>query len=153
MSDQKTLDIVSPIAVACDHAGFDIKHDIVAALTDMGFKVLDLGTDSADSTDYPDFGHAMAAAIEGGQASFGVLICGSGIGISIAANRSTAVRCALCHDETTARLAREHNDANVIAFGSRTTDIEMIKAALRTFFTTEFDGGERHVRRRDKLGS
>jgi ribose 5-phosphate isomerase B len=141
-----------PIAIASDHAGYELKSVLVKELEASGYSVLDLGTYGPASVDYPDFGVALAQVIEMGKADRGVLICGSGIGISIAANRNPAVRAALCHDETTARLAREHNDANVLALGERTTGVDVAKQCLRIFLTTDFAGGERHERRVAKLG-
>ncbi|MBL8687672.1 MAG: ribose 5-phosphate isomerase B [Rhodospirillaceae bacterium] len=139
------------IGIASDHAGFELKAALKAELDALGFGVLDLGTDSATrSVDYPDFGRAMADAIKAGKIARGVVVCGTGIGISIAANRHPWIRCALVHDETSARLTRQHNDANVMAVGQRLIGVETAKAALRVFFTTPFDGG-RHVQRVAKL--
>lgn len=140
-----------PIAIASDHAGFELKTALVADLKAAGTPVLDLGTHSADSVDYPDFGDALARAILEGKASRGVLVCGTGIGISIAANRHKGIRAAHCRDTTDARFARLHNDANVLALGARTTGIEVAKDCLHTFLATPFEGG-RHQRRVDKLG-
>ncbi len=141
-----------PIAIAADHAGYELKTLLGKELEAAGFTVLDLGTYGPESVDYPDFGVALAQVIELGKADRGVLVCGTGIGISIAANRNPSVRAALCHDETTARLAREHNDANVLALGARTTGVDVAKACLETFLKTDFPGGERHERRVGKLG-
>ena len=138
------------IAVASDHAGFDLKELLKRDLQEAGHAVLDLGTHSGASVDYPDFGSAMGEAIASGKAERGVLVCGTGIGISIAANRNPAVRAALVHDETTARLSRQHNDANVVAFGSRVIGPETARAALRVFLSTAFEGG-RHAARVTKL--
>ena len=138
------------IAVASDHAGFDLKEMLKRDLQDAGLSVLDLGTHSAASVDYADYGIAMGEAIASGKAERGVLVCGTGIGISIAANRNPAVRAALVHDETTARLTRLHNDANVVAFGQRVIGIETARAALKVFLSTEFEGG-RHAARVAKL--
>ena len=138
------------IAVASDHAGFDLKEMLKRDLQEAGHEVLDLGTNSTDSVDYPDFGKAMGDAIASGRADRGVLVCGSGIGISIAANRNPIVRAVLAHDVTSARLSREHNDANVIAFGQRLTGIEVAREALKVFLATKFEGG-RHSGRVDKL--
>ena len=138
------------IAIACDHAGLALKADLADALREAGHAVLDLGTDGPASVDYPDFAHAMASALADGRARRGVLICGTGIGISIAANRHAHVRAALCHDVTTARLCREHNDANVLVLGARTTGIEIARDCLRAFLGTGFAGG-RHQRRIDKM--
>jgi ribose 5-phosphate isomerase B len=138
------------IAVASDHAGFDLKQILSRELADLGFKVLDLGTHSSDSVDYPDYGKAMGEAIADGRVARGVVVCGSGIGISIAANRNPKVRAALCWNETSARLSRQHNDANVLALGARLVDEKVAKECLRAFFSTEFEGG-RHARRVAKL--
>ena len=139
------------IAIAADHAGFPLKQVLADHLRDLGHDVLDLGTHSStDSVDYPDYGAALAAAIADGRTSRGVAVCGSGIGISIAANRHTAVRAALCHDVTSARLCRLHNDANVIAFGARLIGDQVAKDCLAAFLTTEYEGG-RHDRRIAKL--
>lgn len=140
------------IAIASDHAGFEMKSALIDTFKDLPVEWVDLGTNSADSVDYPDYGKKMGEAIASGQASIGVLVCGSGVGISIAANRNPAVRCVLCSDETTARLSRQHNDANVISFGGRLIGIETAKACLKAFLTTEFEGG-RHQRRVDMLTS
>ena len=138
------------IAVASDHAGFDLKEILKGDLQQAGYAVLDLGTNSTASVDYPDFGAAMGNAIAAGRAEKGVLVCGSGIGISIAANRNPKVRAVLAHDATSARLSREHNDANVVAFGQRLIGIEVAREALKVFLTTPFEGG-RHARRVAKL--
>ena len=140
-----------PIAIASDHAGFELKRSLAEGLSQIGYDVLDLGTDGPDSVDYPEFGQALARAIQDGRADRGVLICGTGIGIAMAANRFSGVRAAVCHDETSARLAREHNDANVLALGARLLGEEVAKDCLRTFLTTDFAGG-RHARRVLKIG-
>lgn len=127
-----------------------MKAALIQGFQDVPVEWIDLGTDSEASVDYPDYGFKLARALQSGEAPFGVLVCGSGVGISIAANRNPAVRCALCHDETTARLARQHNDANAIAFGSRLIGIETALSCLKVFLTTEFAGG-RHARRVAKL--
>ncbi len=138
------------IAVASDHAGFDLKEILKRDLQEAGHEVLDLGTNSTASVDYPDFGKAMGEAIASGEAARGVLVCGSGIGISIAANRNPKVRAVLAHDVTSARLSREHNDANVIAFGQRLIGVETAREALQVFLSTEWAGG-RHAGRVEKL--
>jgi ribose 5-phosphate isomerase B len=138
------------IAVASDHAGFDLKEILKRDLQEAGHDVLDLGTNSTASVDYPDFGHAMAEAIASGRAGRGVLVCGTGIGISIAANRNPKVRAAVVHDVTSARLSREHNDANVVAFGARLLGAEVAREALTVFLKTSFEGG-RHTARVAKL--
>lgn len=140
------------IAIACDHAGFELKETLKAELSNRGFDVLDLGTNGPESVDYPDFGAAMGEAIADGRAKRGVLICGSGIGISIAANRNPAVRAALCQSGLMAKLSRQHNDANVLALGARLIGVETALDCLDAFLTTDFEGG-RHQRRVDKLGA
>jgi len=139
------------IAIASDHAGFPLKAVLADELAGMGHLVADLGaTDSVTSVDYPDFGRLCAREVAGGRVDMGVVVCGSGIGISIAANRVPGARCALVHDNLSARLARLHNDANMIAFGARTTGVETARDALRAFLETPFEGG-RHQRRIDQL--
>ncbi len=139
-----------PIAIASDHAGYDLKATLAEELVAMGHEIVDLGTDGQDSVDYPDFAKDMTRAIIDGRAERGVLVCGTGVGISIAANRHPGIRAALCHNETTARLAREHNDANVLALGARIVGVEVAKDCLKAFLTTEFAGG-RHAKRVAKL--
>lgn len=139
------------IAIASDHGGFEMKVLLREQLQDLGYTVLDLGPDEPSSVDYPDFGYALAAALREGRASRGVLICGSGIGMSIAANRYSEIRAALVHDALTARLCREHNDANVLCLGGRTTGPDVARDCLRIFLETEFEGGGRHSRRIGKL--
>ena len=139
-----------PIAVASDHAGYELKAALAEALVAMGYEIVDLGTDGPDSVDYPDFAKVMIRAIVEGRVERGVLVCGTGVGISIAANRHPGIRAALCHNETTARLAREHNDANVLALGARIVGVEVAKDCLKAFLTTEFAGG-RHAKRVAKL--
>lgn len=139
------------IAVASDHAGFDLKEILKRDLQEAGLDVLDLGTSSAtQSVDYPDFGAAVADAVASGKARRGVVVCGTGIGISIAANRNPKVRAAVVHDVTSARLTRLHNDANVVAFGQRMIGTEVAREALKVFLDTAFEGG-RHAGRVAKL--
>ncbi len=140
------------IAIASDHAAIDLKAQLVAWLRDAGHDVADLGPDSDARVDYPDFGYKLAAAIADGTATRGIALCGSGIGISIAVNRHPACRCALVSEPLSAKLAREHNDANVLALGARLTGLDMAKACVEAFLTTDF-GGDRHQRRVDKLSS
>jgi len=139
------------IAIASDHAGLELKSELKKDLIDLGFSVLDLGADSLESVDYPDFGYALAGAMKEGKAKRGVLVCGSGIGISIAANRDSEIRAALVHDALGARLARQHNDANVVCFGGRTIGPEVARDCLKVFLETDFEDGGRHSRRVDKL--
>lgn len=138
------------IAIASDHAALDLKAELREWLIEQGHEVADLGPDSAESVDYPDFGYKLASVVADGTAARGVALCGSGIGISIAVNRNPAVRCALVSEPLSAALAREHNDANVIALGARLTGVDMAKACITAFLDTEFAGG-RHQRRVDKL--
>ncbi len=138
------------IAIASDHSGIDVKDALKTVLTEHGHEVRDLGPEGPESVDYPDFADALTTAIGEGLAHRGVLICGTGIGMSIAANRKPFIRAALCHGVTDARLARQHNDANVLIVGARTLGIETAKDCLETFLNTEFEGG-RHQRRIDKM--
>jgi ribose 5-phosphate isomerase B len=140
------------IAIASDHAALALKSALVEYLLSAGHDVSDLGPHDESSVDYPDYGYKLAAAIADGTAERGVALCGSGIGISIAVNRNPAARAALVSEPLSARLAREHNDANVIAMGARLIGIEMAKACLDAFLTTDF-GGDRHQRRVDKLSN
>ena len=140
------------IAIASDHAGFELKATLREWLLEEGHEVADLGTDTAESVDYPDFGYDLAAVVAEGTAQLGVAVCGSGIGISIAVNRNPGARCALVSEPLSAALAREHNDANVIAIGARLTGPDLAKACLAAFIETPFAGG-RHQRRVDKLGN
>ena len=138
------------IAIASDHAGFEMKSGLAAWLREQGHEVVDLGTNGPESVDYPDFADRMAEAVRTGRAARGVLVCGTGIGISIAANRHRELRCALCHDVTSARLARLHNDANVIAIGGRVIGDVVARDCVEAFLSTAFEGG-RHARRVEKL--
>ena len=140
------------IAVGSDHAGFQLKILLKRDLIESGYAVVDVGTDSADSVDYPDFAYAVAAELREGRAALGVLVCGSGIGISMAANRHPEVRAALVHDALGARMARMHNDANTICFGERMIGSDVARDCLRVFLETEFEGG-RHARRVEKLSN
>ena len=139
------------IALAADHAGFELKNALRDELARLGHEVLDLGGYDGTSVDYPDMAGTLAAALGDGRASRGVLVCGTGIGISIAANRHRHVRAALCHDVTTATLARQHNDANVLVLGARVVGANVAIDSLAAFLDTAFAGG-RHQRRVDKLG-
>lgn len=139
------------IAIASDHGGYELKKALIEEIKARGYQVLDLGTSNGtEAVDYPDFANALAAAIREGRAFRGVLLCGSGIGISIAANRHPELRAALVHDALTARLARQHNDANVLVMGGRLVGPELAKDCLDVFLKTEFEGG-RHARRVAKL--
>jgi len=138
------------IAIASDHAAFAMKAELANWLREAGHEVLDLGTNGPESVDYPDYGYRLGKAIADGEARFGVALCGSGIGISIAVNRNPAARCALVSEPLSASLARQHNDANVVALGARLIGTEMAKECVTSFLSTEFLG-DRHVRRVEKL--
>ncbi|MFZ4126269.1 MAG: ribose 5-phosphate isomerase B [Rickettsiales bacterium] len=139
------------VAIANDHAGLALKQALVSEIESLGFTVENLGTDSDASVDYPDYGQKIAKHIADGHAVFGIAICGSGVGISIACNRVAGVRAALCQTGLTAELARKHNNANVLALGARLIGIEEAKECVRRFLTTTFEGG-RHESRVKKLG-
>lgn len=138
------------IAIASDHAAVALKADLAAWLNELGHEVSDLGPQGIESVDYPDYGYRLAEEIAAGRADYGVALCGTGIGISIAANRHPACRAARVSEPLSAALAREHNDANVIAMGARLIGVEMAKACVETFLTTSFTGG-RHAPRVEKL--
>jgi ribose 5-phosphate isomerase B len=138
------------IVIASDHAAVSMKADLVQWLGEQGHELLDLGTHGDASVDYPDYGYALAEALADGRAKRGIALCGSGIGIMIAANRNPAVRCALVAEPLSASLARSHNDANAIAMGARLIGPEMARACVSAFLSTEFLGG-RHCARVDKL--
>ncbi|MBL9036698.1 MAG: ribose 5-phosphate isomerase B [Rhodospirillaceae bacterium] len=139
------------IAIASDHAGVNLKAELKQELQALGYEALDLGPDGPASVDYPDYANKLAEAIGIGRAKRGVLVCGTGIGISMAANRHRHLRAAVVHDVTTARLTRLHNDANVLCLGARITGADVAKDCLRVFLTTDFEGG-RHQNRVAKLG-
>jgi ribose 5-phosphate isomerase B len=138
------------IAIASDHAAFAMKAELVIWLRDQGHDVLDLGPDNDARVDYPDFGYRLAQAVASGEAARGIALCGSGIGISIAVNRHPELRCALVSEPLSARLCREHNDANAIALGARLIGIEQARACITAFLFTGF-AGDRHAGRVDKL--
>lgn len=138
------------VAFACDHAGFAYKERIIEEIKALGHEVLDFGCFGPQSVDYPDFAEKAGEAVINGRADRGILICGTGIGVSIAANKIRGIRCAVVHDHLTAQLCRQHNNANMISFGARVIGIEVAVECLRTFLTTYFIGG-RHQRRLDKV--
>ncbi len=140
------------IAVASDHGGYELKEAVKAHLIERGFEVIDLGTDGPASVDYPRFGQACGRAVAGGDADLGVACCGTGIGVSIAANKIKGIRCALCTSVEMARLAKQHNDANILALGGRTTDPALAMEIVDTWLDTAFEGG-RHQRRVDQLNA
>ncbi len=136
--------------IATDHAGFAIKEKVKQMLHDLGHEVEDLGPDSAERVDYPDFAHKLARAVLAEEGSFGVLICGTGIGMSLAANKHEGIRAALCHDAYTAEMARAHNDANVLCFGERVVGLGVAESILKAWNETSFEGG-RHANRVAKI--
>lgn len=138
------------IAIGADHGGFQAKEALISYLQSKGFDVKDLGTNSEASVDYPDFAQKVCQEILNAQADLGVLICGTGIGISIAANRFKGIRAALLYSDDVARLAKLHNNANIAVFGGRTMSVQEMKQRLNIFLNTEFEGG-RHIRRLEKL--
>lgn len=138
------------IAIASDHGGFALKNTVKKHLEGRGLTVVDLGTDSDASVDYPVYGKACGEAVAGGAADLGIVCCGSGIGISIAANKVKGVRCALCTSVEMAKLCRQHNNANMIALGGRLTEDALALQIVDTWLDTEFEGG-RHQRRTDML--
>ena len=141
---------MTTVAVGADHAGFALKHDLKQWLIAQGHTVLDVGTYTAESVDYPDFAVAVSRAVSSGEATRGVLVCGTGIGMAIAANKVAGIRAGVCTDVETARLARQHNDLNVLALAGRTTSFEDAIAIVRAWLDTPFEGG-RHERRLAKV--
>ena len=144
------MTVKKTIAIGGDHAGFDYKSALVQFLEDAGYTVKDFGTSTADSVDYPDFAHPVAAAVEQGEFDQGVLVCGSANGVAITANKHQGIRAAICWQEELAALARQHNDANVVCIPARFIDIELAKVIVDKFLTTDFEGG-RHANRVDKI--
>jgi ribose 5-phosphate isomerase B len=139
------------IAIGNDHAGVDLKNELVEFLVTMGMNVENFGVDTEESMDYPDIAARVARAVAAGEADLGVIACGTGIGVSMAANKVRGVRAALCSFEYHAKMAREHNDANVCCVGARVIGPELAKAIIETFVSTQFSGVDRHARRRDKI--
>lgn len=138
------------IGIANDHAGFPIKRDVVEFLQSQGYEVVNFGSDSADPVDYPDYGHPLASAVENGDVSLGIAICGTGNGINIVTNKHQGVRSALCWNEKIAALVRQHNDANICALPGRFITAKEAVEIVRTFVTSEFEGG-RHIPRINKI--
>lgn len=138
------------IAMACDHAALDMKQDIIRLLKEIGMESEDFGTYSSDSCDYPVFAARAARAVAAGRCDRGIVICGTGIGVSIAANKVPGIRCALCSETFSAELTRRHNDANMLAIGARVTGPELARAIVRVFLETPYEGG-RHQRRLELL--
>jgi len=148
---QTTFNSSKPVAIGADHAGFEYKTIIIDLLKSKGFQVKDLGTYSATSVDYPDFAHPVADMVESGEASFGILVCGSGNGVAITANKHAGIRAALCWNEELAKLAREHNNANVLCLPSRFVTTTVAGDMVTAFAETPFEGG-RHQKRVEKIG-
>jgi len=141
---------MNKIIIGSDHAGFSLKESIRTFLSDMNLAVTDIGAYSTESVDYPDFGSLVAQRVASGEFERGILICGSGVGMTIVANKYPRVRAVLCLDEETARLSREHNDANILVLAGRRTDLDKAKTIIGVWLTTAF-AGERHQRRLDKI--
>lgn len=139
------------IAVASDHRGFSIKSKILAMIGDIGHQAVDMGTDSADSVDYPDFAVKVAKAVSAGEVDRGILICGTGMGMCITANKFAGVRACTCHDELTAEMSRRHNDANVLCLSADLLGDRLVNRMVELWLKTEFEGG-RHARRVEKIG-
>jgi len=146
MKDSNILRII----IGSDHAGFPLKEDVREFLSEMGLEVLDVGTYSDESVDYPDFGAKVAEKVSSGEFARGILVCGSGVGMTIVANKFSGVRAVMCLDRETARMSRKHNDTNVLVLAGRRTDIETAKVIITTWLETEFEG-ERHSRRLNKV--
>ena len=140
------------IAIGSDHGGYDLKAEVIELLEELGVEYKDFGTDSTDSVDYPDYATPVAEAVAADEYDKGILICGTGIGMSIAANKVSGIRAALCHDVFSARATRQHNDSNVLAMGGRIVGAELAKAIVKAWLDAEFEGG-RHQRRIDKINN
>lgn len=138
------------IAIGCDHGGVNLKADIIALLTERNIEVIDFGTDGDESVDYPDFAYKVAKCVANKEADKGILMCGTGIGISIAANKVKGIRCAVCHNEFTAQMCAEHNNANIIALGGRIVSNELAVKMVEIWLDTDFAGG-RHLNRVNKI--
>jgi ribose 5-phosphate isomerase B len=139
------------IVIAADHAGYYLKQDMIRILMSVGVRVTDLGTNSTDPVDYPDFARGVGEAVTAGEADRGILICGSGVGVSVAVNKIPGVRASVCHDTYSARQGVEHDDMNVLVLGSRVIGLELAAELVRTFLKARFTGEERHVRRLEKV--
>ena len=138
------------IAIGCDHAGIDLKPHVIAVLEELGLPYRDFGTNSHDSVDYPVYGELAARAVASGECELGIIMCGTGVGIGIAANKVHGVRCVICSEPYSALMSREHNDANMLAMGARVVGSEVAKMLTRTFLTASFNG-ERHARRVNQI--
>ena len=144
------FDLSKPIAIGSDHAGFDIKEDLISFMDGKGYKYKDFGTHSKDSVDYPDFAHPVATVVENGECAFGILLCGTSNGVAITANRHKGIRAAICWGEEIAKLVREHNDANILCIPGRFVREGDAEKMLQIFMSTDFEGG-RHQRRVEKM--
>jgi ribose 5-phosphate isomerase B len=138
------------IAIGCDHAGVEMKKEIISLLNNLRIESIDFGTDRAESVDYPDFGEKVSLAVSKGEIERGILICGTGIGMSIVANKFPGIRASLCNELFTAKMSRLHNDANILVLGGRVVGKDLAKEIVRTWVSTPFEG-ERHCRRLDKI--
>lgn len=141
------------LCIGSDHGGYALKEELIPYIEQLGHELVDLGCESESSCDYPDYAFKVAQAVAKGDFDRGILICGTGIGISIAANKVKGIRCALCTDTTMARLTREHNDANVLAMGGRIVGAELAKDIVAAFLSTDFSQGARHQKRIDKISA
>jgi ribose 5-phosphate isomerase B len=144
------FNLSKPVAIGCDHAGFEYKEDLISFLEGKGLEYKDFGTYSTDSVDYPDFAHPVATSVENNETAFGILLCGSGNGVAITANKHQHIRAAICWGEELAELARKHNDANIICIPARFVREGDVEKMVDIFIHTEFEGG-RHERRKDKI--
>lgn len=140
------------ISIASDHAGFALKQDIIKWLKENNYKILDFGTFNSESVDYPDYAFPAAESVASNESDYGIVICGTGIGVSITANKVSGIRCANCCNLEMAKMSRLHNNANVLALGARLMDLDMAISITKIFLETEFEGG-RHIRRVDKIHS
>ncbi len=148
--EQTTFNPALPVAIGSDHAGFDYKEEVISYLEGKGVQVKDFGTHSVDSVDYPDFAHPVASAVESGEVAYGILICGSANGVAITANKHQGIRAAICWGDELARLARSHNNANVLCIPARFVDTGTAKEMVDIFVETPFEGG-RHMNRVGKI--
>jgi ribose 5-phosphate isomerase B len=138
------------IAIGCDHAGVELKNELLSLLNNLRIQYIDYGTDSPESVDYPDFGEKVSDAVSSGKIESGILICGTGIGMSIVANKFPGIRASLCNDLFTAKMSRLHNDANILVIGGRIVGKDLAKEIVKTWVSTPFEG-DRHCRRLDKI--
>jgi len=138
------------IGIGADHAGFELKRTLFEDLAQRGYAVVDFGTQAAESVDYPDFAHALSKAVAARELPLGILICGTGVGMSMSANRHHGVRAVVCSEPLSARMARKHNDANVLCLGARVIGVDTARDIIETFLSSEFEGG-RHARRVGKI--